>query len=392
MPSAEERRDELKAVYRQASVCTRCPQLASTRQTVVFGSGNADADLMFVGEAPGANEDKQGVPFVGQAGKLLDQLLGEIGLTRPDVFVVNVLKCLRYNAPVQLGDGSWERIGRLVKQRYSGTVMSVDDTGQLVPRQVTGWHETPRGERSLHRMSYRSAKRNSLHRAAVDLTGDHPVLTERGYVPVSELRDGDRVATGQGLSALARDVVCGTVLGDATLNAKSAHLTFGHSERQAEYAAFKAALLRELSPRSSERVVAAVAGGPPRYGVVHVRTLAHRALGVLRADFYRTARSGSRLGLPTRSTRGCWRSGSWTTGTRGSGPEVVSHWPRSRPTGSPITTARFYSTVSSAWGFRPRRAVGACTSTCPRLGGCAELIAPFVPASMRYKLAPRGRI
>ena len=88
MPSAEQRREELKAVYRQASVCTRCPQLASTRQTVVFGSGNADADLMFVGEAPGANEDKQGVPFVGQAGKLLDQLLGEIGLTRPDVFVV----------------------------------------------------------------------------------------------------------------------------------------------------------------------------------------------------------------------------------------------------------------------------------------------------------------
>ena len=93
MPSAEERREELKAVYRQASVCTRCPQLASSRETVVFGSGNADADLMFVGEAPGANEDKQGVPFVGQAGKLLDQLLGEIGLTRPDVFVVNVLKC-----------------------------------------------------------------------------------------------------------------------------------------------------------------------------------------------------------------------------------------------------------------------------------------------------------
>ncbi len=90
MPSADERREELKAVFREASVCTRCPQLAQTRQTVVFGSGNANADLMFVGEAPGANEDKQGVPFVGQAGKLLDQLLGEIGLTRPDVFVVNV--------------------------------------------------------------------------------------------------------------------------------------------------------------------------------------------------------------------------------------------------------------------------------------------------------------
>jgi uracil-DNA glycosylase family 4 len=91
--TAEERREELKAVWRQAHDCTRCPQLAATRQTVVFGSGNADADLMFVGEAPGANEDRQGLPFVGQAGRLLDTLLGEIGLSRGDVFICNVLLC-----------------------------------------------------------------------------------------------------------------------------------------------------------------------------------------------------------------------------------------------------------------------------------------------------------
>jgi DNA polymerase len=89
----EERREALKSVYHEANGCTRCPQLASTRTTVVFGSGNADADLMFVGEAPGANEDKQGVPFVGQAGKLLEKLLGEIGLERGDVFICNVLRC-----------------------------------------------------------------------------------------------------------------------------------------------------------------------------------------------------------------------------------------------------------------------------------------------------------
>jgi len=73
--------------------CVRCSDLAATRKTVVFGAGNADADLMFVGEAPGATEDEQGLPFVGRAGKLLDQLLEEIGLTRGDVFVTNVLKC-----------------------------------------------------------------------------------------------------------------------------------------------------------------------------------------------------------------------------------------------------------------------------------------------------------
>ena len=93
MRTAQERREDLKAVYREASGCTRCPQLAQSRTTVVFGSGNADADLMFVGEAPGRNEDEQGIPFVGQAGRLLSELLGQIGLERSDVFVVNVLKC-----------------------------------------------------------------------------------------------------------------------------------------------------------------------------------------------------------------------------------------------------------------------------------------------------------
>ncbi len=91
--SAEERREALKEVFAQAQACTRCAELAATRKTVVFGAGNADADLMFIGEAPGASEDEQGLPFVGRAGKLLDTLLGEIGLTRPEVFVANTLKC-----------------------------------------------------------------------------------------------------------------------------------------------------------------------------------------------------------------------------------------------------------------------------------------------------------
>ncbi|HEX3318735.1 MAG TPA: uracil-DNA glycosylase [Solirubrobacteraceae bacterium] len=93
MQSVADRREALKAVYEQARGCQNCPQLAATRSTVVFGAGNADADLMFVGEAPGANEDRQGLPFVGSAGKLLDKLLAEIGLERTDVFICNVLKC-----------------------------------------------------------------------------------------------------------------------------------------------------------------------------------------------------------------------------------------------------------------------------------------------------------
>ena len=93
MSDRTERREALKELYTTCRGCVRCPQLASSRTNVVFGAGNADADLMFVGEAPGKNEDERALPFVGQAGKLLDELLGEIGMARDDVFVANVLKC-----------------------------------------------------------------------------------------------------------------------------------------------------------------------------------------------------------------------------------------------------------------------------------------------------------
>ena len=83
---------ELDAYSAEIADCTRC-RLAQGRTQVVFGAGNPEADLMFVGEAPGFHEDQQGFPFVGQAGKLLDQLLGGIGLSRADVYIANVIKC-----------------------------------------------------------------------------------------------------------------------------------------------------------------------------------------------------------------------------------------------------------------------------------------------------------
>src|SRR5512133_4372497 len=83
---------ELDRYAAEVAGCTRC-RLAEGRTQVVFGVGNPEADLMFVGEAPGFHEDKQGKPFVGQAGKLLDKLLAGIGLGRDQVYVANVLKC-----------------------------------------------------------------------------------------------------------------------------------------------------------------------------------------------------------------------------------------------------------------------------------------------------------
>ncbi len=77
----------------RATACVKCPNLASSRKNVVFGVGNVDATLMFVGEAPGADEDIQGEPFVGKAGQLLTKIIQTMGLSRETVYIANILKC-----------------------------------------------------------------------------------------------------------------------------------------------------------------------------------------------------------------------------------------------------------------------------------------------------------
>ncbi len=376
---------ELSAYAELTAGCTRC-RLAQGRTQVVFGSGSPDADLMFVGEAPGFHEDQQGVPFVGQAGKLLENLLAGIGLTRGDVYVANVLKCVRYNALVQLGDGSWERIGRLVRSRYDGHVMSVDAEGRLVPRRVSGWYESPLGGRRVFRLTYRSAKNAGLGRVSVQLTGDHPVLTERGYVPMQELRPGDRIATGQGLSPLARDVVCGTVLGDGHLSRNSAHLSFGHSERQAQYALFKAGLLAELSPRAQALSVAAVAGGEAAYPVVQVRTLAHRALGVLRSEFYRPGKRVPSWIAEQLNERmlAVWFMDDGYTRIRADRQPLAEI----ATCGFPEQDLPILLRGLLRLGLPAKAARGRLFFDAQATRALAERIAPYVPSFMRYKLHP----
>jgi DNA polymerase len=81
------------ALRERALACVKCPHLASSRKNVVFGVGNIDSPLMFVGEAPGADEDEHGEPFVGKAGQLLTKIIEAMGLKRSDVYIANILKC-----------------------------------------------------------------------------------------------------------------------------------------------------------------------------------------------------------------------------------------------------------------------------------------------------------
>jgi len=121
-----------------AKVCKKCPHLASERTNVVFGAGDEHSDLMFIGEAPGFYEDKQGVPFVGAAGKLLTQLLQSIGLDRETVYITNILKCRppgnRNPAPEEIVNcrGYLDEQIRLIQPRIICTL------GNFATQTVTG--------------------------------------------------------------------------------------------------------------------------------------------------------------------------------------------------------------------------------------------------------------
>lgn len=93
LQAAQNKADLLTAVRERVGACTKCAHLACSRTQTVFGVGNPDADLMFIGEAPGADEDQQGEPFVGRAGQLLTRILKAMNFTREDIYIANILKC-----------------------------------------------------------------------------------------------------------------------------------------------------------------------------------------------------------------------------------------------------------------------------------------------------------
>src|SRR5215472_5416669 len=92
LPVIQDKPAGLKAIREDIGDCTRC-RLCKGRTNIVFGVGNVNADLMFVGEGPGADEDEQGEPFVGRAGQLLNNMIAAMGLKRSDVYIANVVKC-----------------------------------------------------------------------------------------------------------------------------------------------------------------------------------------------------------------------------------------------------------------------------------------------------------
>jgi uracil-DNA glycosylase family 4 len=389
-PAAPRQSLALAEIRAELGECTRC-KLHPTRKNIVFGVGDPHAELMFVGEGPGGNEDLQGEPFVGDAGQLLTKMIGAMGYRREDVYIANVVKCLRYNTPVLLENGSWERIGRLVRQRYSGRVMSVAPDGRIVPRRVTGWHATPLGDRRVYRLSYASAKKAGSSRVAIQLTHDHEVLTRRGYVRAVDLRPDDELALGVGLSTVAREVVVGSLLGDGSIGRAASAFAFVHCRDQDEYVRLIASGLRELSP-----IVDHGQARAKRDGAIHLttrgRTRATRALRVLRSWFYPEGKK--RVPADLRLT-----------------PRMFAIWflddgytkvKSERSALSEIACHSFSAAERDFLVARLREDLGLDAYTRESSSGrihfgaeaslrLAELIGPYTPGCLRYKLHPQAR-
>jgi len=187
---SEERREKLVELYKEVQRCQKCP-LHETRTKAVFGAGNADADLMFVGEAPGAEEDRQGLPFVGRAGQLLNQLLGEIGLSREDVFIANVLKSRppgnRDPLPLEIQACEpwlWEQV-RLIEPRVVCTLGNFST--KLLSGSPTGITKV-RGTPQVHELGGRTVYLLPLFHPAAALRTPAVKETLRGdFATISEL-------------------------------------------------------------------------------------------------------------------------------------------------------------------------------------------------------------
>jgi DNA polymerase len=127
-PSAEQRRVALQLLVGEVAECVRCSELAATRTQTVFGVGPLDAEVCFIGEAPGRDEDLQGEPFVGAAGQLLNRIIAAAGMKRQDVYICNVLRCRPpNNRPPRADEAAncreWlERTIELVRPRYICTL------------------------------------------------------------------------------------------------------------------------------------------------------------------------------------------------------------------------------------------------------------------------------
>ncbi len=275
--------DSMVPIAEHCNSCYRC-DLGTTRTHAVVGRGNLKAPIMIIGEGPGQNEDETGLPFVGKAGQLLEKILASVKLdTEQDIYISNIVKCLQGNTRVFTQDGT-KRLNWIVKNQWSGKVLSVDEEGHLVWKKVIGWHKSRLAGRSLYKVSFKTSKGGNTGEIGYTATGDHPVLTHRGWISVQDLRDDDFVATGTPApGSRGLQVLLGSLLGNAGIGSDG-QFHEHHSLKQEAYLKLKARVLKGFRPQIRE-VSAKLANGRT-YESVSMDLLETNYFHELRQEYY----------------------------------------------------------------------------------------------------------
>ena len=256
MPSETEKQRHLRMltqVSKACYACTMCPlgkdgadNKGIIRDPHVFSS-MTPSKFVVIGQNPGWNELGAGLPFVGQAGKNFDAELALHGVSRDQLYITNVVKCLRHNTRIQLADGTYRPIAHLVRERFSGLVKCVIN-GQITNRPVTGWYKSPIAGRQLYKLSFLSSARSGRKdvRGTV-ATGDHTVLTLGGsYKSIDSLTSADQVCTGTiAPGPQTEQIILGSMLGDASAP-RGSGFTETHGMAQREYLLWKSTNLESF--------------------------------------------------------------------------------------------------------------------------------------------------
>lgn len=378
--SRSEAVDARTMVRKLGARCDKCPLSA---QSPVLGEGPLGARLAVVGESPGREESKLGRPFVGKSGEALDAYLMKVDLPRSAVFVTNAVACLTGQTKVYLADGTYERIAKLVKDDFRGSVLCLTEEGDFTSAKVIAVHRTLRAGRQLFKVTTAFAKKNCRGATGPILTEDHRVLTDQGWVEARWL-NGRRIATGEYTLRNGDDIVVGMLLGDAGIS--RSRLNWSHVLRNRDWTEFKAKWFEGVGVSVKTQKTMK---GPQR----RAATFASRYFARIAAQWYR--KDGKQVPASIRLTPRALAIWFMDDGC------LVSFRSKGRKSRLEFATCGF-NEASCRILVRELRAFGV-ESWALKVGkywrvkvasGVAterlqELIAPWVVPSMQYKLLPK---
>ncbi len=380
---------DMATLARHCNNCQRCA-LAAGRTHAVIGRGSETAQIMIVGEGPGQHEDETGLPFVGRSGQLLEKILESVRLSEQDIYVANIVKCLEGSTRVLTRAGA-KRLNWIVKHQWSGEVLSADDQGHLVWKRVTGWHQSRLEGRPLYRVSLKGNKANHRDELGYTATGDHPVLTRRGWIAVEDLQTDDLIATGTPAPGpRGLQILLGSLLGNGSI-AADGQFQARHSLQQAAYLKLKARVLAGLS--ASLRPVVAKLGNGNSDEFISLSLLKTPYLHDLRQQWYPDGKKQfphAALTLLNPLGLAIWYldHGDWRRKNQPGAPSQAIDVEIALGNLSQAT-AEQVAELFTAQGYQADAQLRTTWRLCLRSGAgrrFLEQIAPYVPACLRHKL------